>query len=288
VGTLVETPGRRVALIVAYRGTAYAGFQRQPGRDTVQARLEAALEDLTGVPIPVRGAGRTDAGVHAAGQVVDCWLPARPRVPVDRLPDALGSRLPRDIRVAAAFPVPEAFDARRQALSKRYRYLVWRARAASPFWDAYAWHYPGPLDVDAMVRAARQLEGRHDFRAFAGAARPVADARRTVFACSVWTDGPWLAVDVEADGFLYRMVRAMVGTLWQVGTGVRPEQEVAALVAGAPRGRAGPSAPPHGLCLVYVRYPEQSGLPPPGAPAWPLPPGPPVPVRLLDPGPGDP
>ncbi len=271
--------GRHVALIVSYAGTAYAGFQRQPGRVTVQSRLEEALSDLAGQPVRLRGAGRTDAGVHAAGQVVDAWLPASVRLPAARLPLALGPRLPADIGAAAAFEVAPAFDARRSAVSKRYRYLIWRGPTPSPFFRAHAWGYAGPLALAAMEQAAQALIGRHDFRAFAGAARPVEDAHRTVHDCAVWVDGPWLAVEVEADGFLYRMVRAIVGTLVEVGRGVRRPQEVARLCAGAPRSAGGPSVPPQGLCLLWVRYPDGSGLPPPG-PAWPPPPGP-APERAL-------
>ena len=266
--------GRRVALIVSYAGGAYAGFQRQPGQATIQSCLEEALEGLAGAPIPLRGAGRTDAGVHAAGQVVDAWLPAAVRLPAARLPQALAPRLPPDIRVAAGFEVAAAFDARRGALSKRYRYLIWRGLAPSPFFRDYAWTHSGPLAVDAMAVAAGAIAGRHDFRAFAGAARPVQDAHRTVWDCSVWNDGPWLGIEVEADGFLYRMVRAIVGTLVEIGRGGRAPSDMAELCAGAPRSAAGPSAPPQGLCLLWVRYPQAAGLPAPG-PAWPLPPGPP-------------
>ena len=264
---------RHVALIVSYAGGAYAGFQRQAGPSTVQARLEEALGDLAGQPIRLRGAGRTDAGVHAAGQVVDAWLPSTVRLAAARLPQALGPRLPSDISVAAGFDVAPGFDARRSAVSKRYRYLIWRGLPPSPFFRGYAWTRNGPLAIDAMATAARALVGRHDFRAFAGAARPVEDAHRTVCDCAVWSDGPWLGLEVEADGFLYRMVRAIVGTLLEVGRGARSPMDVAELCAGAPRSAAGPSVPPQGLCLLWIRYPEGSGLPAPG-PAWPLPPGP--------------
>jgi len=266
--------GRRLALIVSYAGAGFSGFQRQAGTETVQACLEAALSDLAGVPVAIRGAGRTDAGVHAAGQVVDCVLPPEVRLPAARLPLALARRLPPAVAVAAAFEVDAGFHSRKSALGKRYRFLIWRAETASPFWRAYAWHHTGRLDVAAMAHAAGVLVGRHDFRAFAGAARPVADATRTVAACTVYEDGPWLAVEVEADGFLYRMVRAIAGTLVEVGRGALRVDAVPALLAGGRRGQAGPSLPAHGLCLLWVRYPALAGLPPPGSPAWPIPPGP--------------
>ena len=266
---------RRVALLVSYAGGAFAGFQRQPAADTVQSRLEQALGALLGGPVTVRGAGRTDAGVHAAGQVVDCLLPPGCPLPPQRLPQALAGRLPPDIAVAAAFAVPADFHARKSAVSKRYRYLLWREATASPFWRPYAWHYSGHLDTAAMGAAAAVLLGRHDFRAFAGAARPVADARRTLLGAAVYGEGPWLAIEIEADGFLYRMVRAIAGTLLEVGRGAMSVADVRGLLRDGLRSAAGPSLPAHGLCLLWVRYPAAAGLPAPGGPPWPPPPGPP-------------
>jgi tRNA pseudouridine38-40 synthase len=213
--------------------------------------------------------------VHAAGQVVDFWLPPTVRLPLERLPAALAPRLPPDIVVASAWGVDPRFHARLDARSKRYRYLLWRRREPSPFWAGYAWHRPEPLDVAAMAQAAAALIGRRDLSAFAGAARPVRDAVRTIFDCGVWSEGPWLAVEVEADGFLYRMVRSIAGTLWRVGTGALTPEGVAALVAARRRADAGPSLPAHGLCLLWVGYPPEAGLPAPGSHAWPPPPGPP-------------
>lgn len=265
---------RHVALIVSYAGAGFAGFQRQPGSLTVQGALEEALGGLAGSPVPVRGAGRTDAGVHAAGQVVDFFLPPGLRLPAARLPRALARRLPPGLAAAAAFEVQPGFHARKSALRKRYRYLVWRAEGNSPFHAPYAWQYTGRLDAGAMAAAARAFVGRHDFTAFAGAARPVADATRELTHCAVRTDGPWLSVEVEADGFLYRMVRAIAGTLLEVGRGALPALAVPDLLRRGHRGDAGPSLPAHGLCLLWVRYPPGSGLPEPDDPCWPPPPGP--------------
>ncbi len=263
-----------MALIVSYAGGAFCGFQRQPRVDTVQARLEAALADLAGCTVAVRGAGRTDAGVHAAGQVVDFVLPGAVRLPTSRLPLALSRRLPPEVTVAGAYDVAAGFHARKSAIGKRYRFLIWREATASPFFRAYCWHHAGHLDISSMRAAAQILVGRHDLRAFAGAARPVADATRNVMACAVYQDGPWLAVEVEADGFLYRTVRAIAGTLVDVGRGALRVDAMAHLLRSGARSDAGPSLPGHGLCLLWVRYPPAAGLPLPGSPNWPPPPGP--------------
>jgi len=276
LGVPASAEGRRVALIVSYDGAGFAGFQRQPGVQTVQSALEAALADLAGAAVVVRGAGRTDAGVHAAGQVVDFALPALLAIPTPRLPLALASRLPPGIAAAAAYDVPAGFHARKGALGKRYRFLIWRPGVTSPFWRAWAWPYAGRLDVPAMQAAAGAFVGRQDFAAVAGAARPVADATRTLVACTVYADGPWVAIEVEADGFLYRMVRAIAGTLVAVGRGALPAAEVPRILRDGRRAAAGPSLPAHGLCLLWVRYGPPAGLPPPGHPDWPVPPGPPL------------
>jgi tRNA pseudouridine38-40 synthase len=220
---------RHVAMSLAYDGTAYAGFQRQPGRITVQQVLEQALG------VPVRGAGRTDAGVHALGQVVDFWYEGT--VPTGRLARAL--RLPPDVVAVAAWDVPEGFHARRSALGKQYRYLIWREPTPSPFAARYAWHCPGPLDLARMQAFAATLVGRRDFSEYSVTGRPVASGVRTVTRCDVVPRGGYLIVRVAADGFLYKMVRRMVGRLWEVGR-------------GAPDLRK--TAPAQGLCLERVDY----------------------------------
>lgn len=259
---------RHVALIVSYAGTAFAGFQRQPAVRTVQGCLEEALGHIAGEPVPVRGAGRTDTGVHAAGQVVDFRWAAGPDIPAKKWPLALARHLPPDLRVATAFEVPDSFHARHSAVAKRYRYLLWRAPGESPFWRPYTWHHTGRLNVEGMREAAAALVGRHDFRCFAGAGRPVSDATRTIFACAIWERGPLLGIDVEADGFLYRMVRAIAGTLLEIGRGALPGG-VQPILAARQRQAAGPSLPGHGLCLLWVRYPSDCGVPPPEDPVWP-------------------
>ena len=253
---------RHLALIVSYVGTHFCGFQRQPRVRTVQACLEEALGELAGHAVAVRGAGRTDAGVHALGQVVDLDWRAGPGIPAEKFPLALARRLPEDLAVTAGCEVPEGFHARFAAVSKRYRYLFWRDPAESPFWRPYAWHHTGALDVGAMRAAAAMLVGRRDFRCFAGAGRPVEDTTRTMLDCTVWERGPLLGIEVEADGFLYRMVRAIAGTLLEVGRGALAA-DLERLLATRDRGAAGPSLPARGLCLLRVRYADGIGIPHP-------------------------
>lgn len=222
---------RHLALSVAYDGTAYDGFQRQPGRRTIQGFLEEALG------CPVRGAGRTDAGVHALGQVVDFLYTGA--VPAARLTRAL--RLPDDIVPIAAWEVPDRFHAQRSAAGKQYRYLIWREAVPSPFLSRYTWHYSGALDIPAMAAHAAKLVGRRDFSDYAVTGRPVQSGVRTVTRCDVREQGPFIVIRVAADGFLYKMVRRIVGRLWEVGRGTDDLRS---------------TVPASGLCLEHVDYPD--------------------------------
>ncbi|HLK11063.1 MAG TPA: tRNA pseudouridine(38-40) synthase TruA [Candidatus Binatia bacterium] len=244
----------QLRLVVEYEGTAYQGWQRQPGGPTVQAVLERALTTALRERVRVRGAGRTDAGVHACGQVAAA---AVSRAPTDlgRLRRSLNALTPDDVAIREVTLAADAFDPRRDATSRLYEYRIWNAPAPSPFWRRFAWHVPDPLDAAAMAAAARALEGTHDLAAFQGAdAAPVRSTVRRVLASAVTRDGALVVYHVEATAFLKHMVRNVVGTLVEVGRGARPADGMAALLAGRDRTRAGATAPPHGLVLVAVRY----------------------------------
>lgn len=249
-----------IKAVVQYVGTDYFGFQRQAaGRPTVQGALEDAIAVLTGERVTVTGAGRTDAGVHAHGQVIHFRTASA--IPVDRWPAALNSRLPRDIAVVAAEKAPDTFHARFHARSKVYRYTLWNSPVPSPFWRPFSWWVRHPLDVAAMAEAAALLVGRHDFAAFAAAGSSARTTVRTVFSLRVEegaepVGGPGRLVHVwvEGDGFLYRMVRNVVGSLVEVGAGRRPPRWVEQVLRGRRRERAAPTAPPEGLTLWLVRY----------------------------------
>lgn len=253
-------------LTLAYDGASFVGWQRQAQGVSIQGLLETILGELDGAPVAVAGAGRTDAGVHALGQVASCAL-ATARDPETVL-RALNSKLPASVRVMAVDEVAETFHARFSARGKRYRYVIANGPLVSPFAAGQAWQVPGRLDVPAMQRAAASLVGTHDFSAFQSTGTEVPHAVRTIHEVTVSdvTDDPpvplsrqavpggrLLVFEVAADGFLRHMVRAMAGTLVEVGQH-RRAPDFGPLLAAADRGRAGPTAPPHGLWLVEVNY----------------------------------
>ena len=247
-------------LIVAYRGTAYAGWQLQPNELTIQEVLEGALVDLLGESLRVVAAGRTDAGVHARGQAVHFEL-AR-EFPLRGMVHGTNHRLPDDIRVMHAQRMQEGFHARFEALGKRYRYRLSRAAVVSPLDAPFVVAAPRGLELEPMRQASDHLPGEHDFSAFAlagGAHR--SSVRRLTRA--VWEEsGDELSFIVEGEGFLRGMVRSLVGTLLEVGLGRRTPEEFAALLEGAPRADAGVTAAARGLVLEEVHYSEEWALGP--------------------------
>lgn len=245
---------RRIALRLEYDGTGFAGSQSQPDQRTVQDTLEGALESVTGERRRIEFAGRTDAGVHATGQVAALdtqreYSPATFRA-------ALSHFLPEDVAVQAAAEVGQHFDPRRDAVSRRYRYEIEDRRERSPLRRHRAWQWRRQLDVAAMAAALERLPRElTDWAAFAAPAAKGYPTVRTLLDATVQRCGPHrVVVEVEADGFLQHQVRRMVGALIEVGEGARAPADYAALVDGAP-GSAGPTAPPQGLTLVAVRYP---------------------------------
>ena len=244
---------RTLKLTLSYDGTRLVGWQRQADGESVQGVLEDALARFEGAPVTVHGAGRTDAGVHALGQVASVEVSfAHDAATLTR---ALNAQLPEDVRVLSVEEAAPGFHARFSARSKSYRYSIRNGAVASPFERAYAWHVPQPLDVDAMRQAASRLLGRHDFSTFRSIGTEVPDAVRTLYTSDVVGDaGSLLTYEVSGDGFLRHMVRAIVGTLVEVGRGWRVPSQMDALLQARDRARAGATAPPHGLFLVRVDY----------------------------------
>ncbi|MSP59551.1 MAG: tRNA pseudouridine(38-40) synthase TruA [Myxococcales bacterium] len=249
---------RRIRLVVEYDGTDFSGWQRQLNGPSVQEVLEAALAAMTGVPTPVRGAGRTDAGVHALGQVA-AFSTASP-IPLIGFLRGLNGHLPPSVAVVSADEVPEDFDPRRHARGKLYRYLIWNAEARSPLRARTAWHIIRPLDDRAMEAAALPLCGEHDFRAFRSADCERPTTVRVIRRLEVFRDGPLITIEIEATAFLRNMVRILVGTLVEAGHGKLTPDDVARILAAGDRRAAGPTAKPHGLVLVRVDY--ELALPP--------------------------
>lgn len=241
---------RTLRLDLEYDGGGFAGWATQPGLRTVEGTLRAALETLLG-PVVLRVAGRTDAGVHARGQVAS--VVAAGELPTERLRHALAGMLPPDLAVRAVADARAGFDARRDALARAYEYRVLSGPPAPLRRGRVLWH-PRPLDVAALRHAAERVVGRHDFRAFTPTRTEHVLFERTVSRCA-WTErGDELVLEIEADAFLRHMVRVLVGTMLLVGRGAWAEQRLDPLLRGAPRGAAGPTAPPHALTLVGVRY----------------------------------
>lgn len=268
---VAPTSLRTLKLTIAYDGTAYAGWQLQLDRPTVQGTLEDAVAKVTGQHVRILASGRTDAGVHALGQVVG--FRTESALPPEVLLRAINANLPHDIAILNVAEAPDGFHPICHAVRKRYRYTIHDGPIRDVFCRRFAWHYVyGRLDADAMRRAAGPLIGTHDFSSFETSGAERKTSVRTVFDLSVERgragDCPFLArqqpnqspsddfisIEVEADGFLYNMVRTIVGTLVQVGRGSQTEAWPAEVLHAKDRRIAGPTAPPQGLCLLRVDY----------------------------------
>ena len=248
---------RTFKVTLSYDGTDFSGFQRQANARSVQAEIEAVLTAIEGKHVTVAGAGRTDSGVHALGQVASFKLTSG--IAARDLFRALNARLPEDVRVLSADVAEPAFNARFSARSKMYRYRISNTRVMSPFQRRFAWHISRDLDLPAMKHAAAQLLGEHDFSAFQAAGGKIRNTTRTMTR-SEWAEEPLagggrlLVYEIAGTGFLKYMVRAIVGTLIEVGDGRRAPASLRGLMDSRDRAAAGPTAPPTGLYLVRVDY----------------------------------
>ncbi|WP_420445412.1 tRNA pseudouridine(38-40) synthase TruA [Candidatus Poriferisodalis sp.] len=263
-----ETFECTVRLDLSYRGTGFRGFAANEGVRTVAGDLSAALERVLGEAPPVAVAGRTDAGVHATGQVVSFKIESeglrrigdsQPGDRLDRLAASLNRMLNPEIAVTAAAVAPDSFDARHSAEARAYEYRICNAARLDPRYADLEWHVPQRLDVDRMNAAARQLVGEHDFTSFCRRPkdRPDASLVRTVTQALWSAEGAQLLFEIEANAFCHQMVRAIVGQCVAVGRGDRSADDVPAVLAARHRDAAAPIAPPHGLTLVAVRYRDE-------------------------------
>ena len=243
---------RNIALRLSYDGSRYHGWQVQKTEITVAETLEKALTKVCGHPVKVVGCGRTDAGVHAlsycANFRTDCTIP------IDRVPLAVNARLPADIAVSAAVEAPEDFNAIGSCIRKEYVYRIHNSRVRDPFLEHCACFYPAPLDIALMQRAGRAFEGTHDFAAVRSVGTETKTTVRTVYWCRAEQEGDRITVAVCADGFLYNMVRAIVGTMVYASYGKLEPEEIPALLEKGDRRLTGPTMPPQGLYMNRVWY----------------------------------
>lgn len=244
--------GKTYRLTLCYDGTRYRGWQRLPnGALTVQGKAEEALSDVFGMPIEVSGSGRTDAGVHAKGQVASFRAPERP---IGEILPKLRHLLPEDVGVIDLAYAPDRFHARLSAAEKTYQYRVWNSAAPDVFERRFRTQIQQPLDVDKMREAAALLVGTHDFLGFCANKHFKKSSVRTLSALAIERDGDELRFTLTADGFLYHMARILVGTLLEIGSGRREPDSIAEIFARKDRALAGETAPAKGLCLMEVRY----------------------------------
>ena len=245
---------RRIRLIVQYDGTNYVGWQLQENGVSVQQRLNEAILAVTGEQIQLHGSGRTDSGVHARAQVAH--FDTNARMPANKFAIAMNMRLPRDIRVLYSEEAPEDFHARFSAKNKTYRYTLQLGPHADVFCRDTALHIHTELNFDRMQAAAQDALGEHDFFAFMSAGSKLEHTVRTIFH-SEWSQcGQFYYYDVSANGFLYNMVRILVGTMLEIGSGKLPQDAIARAINSKNRSDAGPTAPPQGLSLMRVQYPD--------------------------------
>lgn len=243
---------RNVKVVVEYDGADYFGFQFQPGVPTVQGELERVLEKIVKERVTVYGSGRTDAGVHAAGQVISFRTECG--IPIDRVCVAMNTLLPRDIAAVDACEVAGDFHARYSAKSRLYRYDILNRELRSALEGRYCWHIAKSLDVDAMREAAGCLIGVHDFSSFECAGSGAKTSVREMMSIELRESGEHILIETRANAFLRSMVRNIVGTLAEVGLGKTPSSEVVTILESRTRCAAGKTAPPQGLCLVEVEY----------------------------------
>jgi len=264
---------RNIKLTVSYDGSDYHGWQIQPGKKTIQGVLTEAIQNLIGAEVTVHGASRTDAGVSALGQVA--LVQINSPIPVENLADAITHRLPPDIAVTEAVEVPLGFDLIGAVKSKLYRYTIFTGRPRPVLQIRHCWHLPAPLEIPqkeakpkkgrfltgpakldtaAMAQAAKMLVGKKDFKSFAAAADKRESSVRTIFRCDVTAQNQWIYIDVQGDAFLYNMVRNIVGTLVEIGTGRWPPEKIKEILEAKDRKAAGPIAPAAGLCLMWIKY----------------------------------
>ncbi len=249
---------RNIALSLSYDGTEYHGWQTQSNAVSVQSTLNTAVSSLFREPLKVVGCGRTDTGVHAKKYVAS--VRTESDIPVSRIAYALSSLLPLDISVKDASVVPDNFHPVHSCIEKEYTYYICNTQLRDPFQGRYALHYRYPLDTELLQKAAAHFIGTHDFAAMRSLGTPVKSTIRKIYKCNVARDGDVVSFTVSADGFLYNMARTIAGTLLDVAAGKIRAEDIPDILESGDRGRAGPTAPAHGLHMTNVIYPDRFGI----------------------------
>lgn len=248
---------KRIKAVVEYDGSGYHGFQSQKNALTIQDTIESSIEKLIEHRVPIIAAGRTDAGVHALGQVIA--FDTDSSIPADKWQFALNSILPSDIRVTSSCQAESNFHPRFQALDKKYIYYIYRRQRGRVFYSPYAYCNLENLDLPAMQQACQLLLGRHNYKSFCASGSSVKTFERNIKECQLSQKGPFIKLEIIADGFLYHMVRIIVGTLLDVGRLSLEPQDITKILQAQDRNQAGPTAPPQGLYLHSVNYESNQG-----------------------------
>lgn len=243
---------KNVKLTIAYDGTRYSGWQRQINARTIQGEVEKALKKLMGLDITIHGSGRTDAGVHALGQVAS--FEAAFTIPVNRIPIAVNTILPDDIVVINAEEMPQGFHARYYVKEKKYRYKIYNNRLRNPIHRNYSYHIPYEINMDKLIEGSKYLIGEQDFSSFMSSGSSIKNTIRKVYSIDVYKQDDFITLDFRGNGFLYNMVRIMTGTLLDIGGGKLESQELPKIIGLKNRKRTRHTAPAQGLYLIEVVY----------------------------------
>lgn len=243
---------RNLKITIEYKGTNYHGWQRQNNAVSIQEALEVAIEKITREKVTLTGSGRTDCGVHARGQVANFF--SSTRIPADRLPSAINSQLPKDIVVVCCEEESEGFHSRYSAQGKEYSYTIYNKQYQSPFYSDTSWHIPYSLDLSKMIESCKYFVGTYDFVGFMSTGSSIKTTVRSIYTFELNHDNGIITFTTRGNGYLYNMVRIMVGTIVEVGKGKIQPNELPGIIASKERNNAGPTAPAQGLCLERVFY----------------------------------
>ena len=243
---------RNIKLTIEYDGKDFNGWQKQPNKLNIQGEIERAIENVTGEKVELIASGRTDAGVHALGQVAN--FKTNSNFPIEKFPIAINSQVKNSIRIQNAEEVDENFHSRFNCKRKTYRYAIDNSKYGSAIYRNVVYHMPIKLDVEEMKKAIKYFEGEHDFKAFKSSGTSSKSSVRTIYSANIITEGTSIAIDLTGNGFLYNMVRIIAGTLVDVGLGKIKATDIPEIIESKDRTKAGKTLPPHGLMLLHVEY----------------------------------